>query len=197
MVIRGTPLRDSLMASERVEERVKRTAAALDAAGIPYAVIGGNAVRVWVATRDRGAVRATRDVDILVNEADGDRITEAMRAIGFRREVLRSLTVFVDPLENDRRTGVHLVWAGKRVRPSSPHAAPGVDERVRAVDEGFWVATLPALLRLKLTAFRLKDQVHLVDMLDVGLIDDAARATLPPDLLARLREVEARREAEE
>lgn len=182
------------MASERVEERVARTAAALDAAGIPYAVIGGNAVRIWVATRDRGAVRATKDIDILVRPEDADRITEVMQRLGFRREVLRSLTLFIDPIEQDRRTGVHLVWAGQKVRPSSPHPAPSVDERVRAVDEHYWVATLPALVRLKLTAFRLKDQVHIQDMLEVGLIDDAVRAALPPDLLARLEEVEARRE---
>ena len=40
-------------------------AAALNQAGIPYAVVGGNAVASWVATVDAGAVRNTRDVDLL------------------------------------------------------------------------------------------------------------------------------------
>lgn len=168
-----------------------RTAAALDAEDIPYAMIGGNAVRAWVATRNPAAVRTTRDVDILANAADVQRITQAMEAIGFRREDLRSLTMFIDPAEPDRRAAVHLVWADQKVRPSSLHPAPSVDERVRVIDERFWVATLPALLKLKLTAFRLRDQVHLLDMLSVGLIDDAVRATLPADLLERLRQVEA------
>jgi hypothetical protein len=136
-------------------------------------------------------VRTTKDVDLLVDASDAERIADAMQSIGFRREVLRSLTIFVDPVEADRRSGVHLVWANEKVRPSSPHAAPSVNERVRAVDEKFWVATLPALLNLKLTAFRLKDQLHILDMLSVGLIDDAVRASLPPDLLERLRHVEA------
>lgn len=194
MVIHGTPLRDSIMASERVEQRVARAAGALDAGGIPYAVIGGNAVRVWVATRDRGAVRATKDVDLLVRAEDADRIRVALESIGFRQEIVRSLTLFVDPTEQDRRTGVHLVWAGERARPSHPHPAPGLDERVRAADENYWVATVGALAKLKLTSFRLKDQLHLLDLLEVGLIDASVRSTLPADLLERLREVEARRD---
>ncbi len=44
--------------------------AALEAAGVPCAVIGGNAVATWVAQRDAGAVRAPRDVDLLMRRAD-------------------------------------------------------------------------------------------------------------------------------
>lgn len=177
------------MASERVERRAARAAAALDAAAIPYAIVGGNAVRVWVATRDRGAVRSTRAVDILVRPDDVDRVTAALGTVGFRRENLRSLIVFVDPADNDRKAGVHLLLAGQKVRPSSLYPAPAVDERVRAIDEDYWVATIPALLRLKLTAFRPKDQAHVIDMLEVGLIDDAVAAALPEDLRARLAQL--------
>lgn len=185
------------MASERVERRVARAAAALDAAGISYAVVGGNAVRVWVATRDPGAVRATQDVDLLVRPADLDRITSALQAAGFAREDLRSLTVFVDPEEPSRRAGIHLVWSGRKQRPSYLHPAPDVSERVRAADEHYWVATVPALVKLKLTSFRLKDQVHLLDMLSVGLIDQTVRSTLPADLLERLRQLEAQPDDED
>src|SRR5690606_32409782 len=51
-----------VMAVERVERRLRLVAGALDAAGIPYAVIGGNAVAAWVGRVDPGATRATRDV---------------------------------------------------------------------------------------------------------------------------------------
>ena len=39
-------------AVEKIQERLERTATVLEAAGIPYAIIGGNAVRAWVAQVD-------------------------------------------------------------------------------------------------------------------------------------------------
>src|SRR5207244_10199492 len=57
-------------AVQKVQERLERTATTLEQAGIPYAIIGGNAVRAWVAQADEAAVRTTRDVDILLRRAD-------------------------------------------------------------------------------------------------------------------------------
>ena len=54
------------MAAEKVKERLRRATLALDAADVPYAVVGGNAVAEWVARIDEEAVRNTRDVDLLV-----------------------------------------------------------------------------------------------------------------------------------
>ena len=48
-------------AVEKVRDRLRRTAQALDAAGVPYAVIGGNAVAAWVSEVDEAAVRNTQD----------------------------------------------------------------------------------------------------------------------------------------
>jgi len=42
---------------------------------------------------------------------------------------------------------------------------------------------------MKLTSFRRKDQVHVLDMLDVGLIDATWCARFPPELAARLQEL--------
>ena len=39
-------------AVEKVRERLDRACQALNSADVPYAVIGGNAVAAWVATRD-------------------------------------------------------------------------------------------------------------------------------------------------
>ncbi|MCB9866521.1 MAG: nucleotidyltransferase family protein [Phycisphaerales bacterium] len=177
------------MAVERVEKRLRTVAAALDDAGIPYAVVGGNAVAAWIGRVDRAATRATKDVDLLVRRSDLERRTQALAARGFRREDIRSRTLFVDPAEPSRRSGVHLVWAGERVRPSYGWPAPLVEEAVRD-PEGFLVLDLPALVRMKLTSLRLIDQVHIVDMLAVGLIDDAVRAALPEALRERLVQVE-------
>ena len=50
----------ALMAAEKVKERLLRATKALDAAGVSYAVAGGNAVAEWVGRVDEGAVRNTR-----------------------------------------------------------------------------------------------------------------------------------------
>jgi hypothetical protein len=49
-----------------VKERLKRSVSALEAAGVPYAVVGGHAVAAWVSQIDPAAVRTTVDVDILI-----------------------------------------------------------------------------------------------------------------------------------
>ncbi len=177
------------MAVDRVERRLRRVTGALDAAGVPYAVIGGNAVASWVGRVDPSATRATRDVDLLVEKADSARLEAAMKALGFERQDLRRLVVFVDPEEPSRRAGVHIVWANERVRPSYAHPAPSVNEAVPD-PEGFRVLDLPALVRMKLTSFRDVDRVHIADLLSVGLIDDAVVTSLGDDLRKRLASVE-------
>jgi hypothetical protein len=184
---------DFVMAMERVEQRLRRVTRALDDAGIPYAVVGGHAVAAWVARVDPASTRTTQDVDLLVRREDLDRISVAISALGYRRDDLRRLVLFVDPAEPSRRAGVHLVWAGEKVRPSYAYATPDVTEAVREPG-AFAVLDLPALVRMKLTSLRDIDRVHIADLLAVGLIDDRVRASLPADLLARLGEIERERE---
>ncbi len=177
------------MAVDRVEKRLRRVTAALDAAGIPYAVVGGNAVATWVARVDPSATRATKDVDLLVQRTDLDRITEVIHGLGFQRQDLRSLVLFIDPDEPSRRAGVRLFWAGELVRPSYQHPAPSVTEAVRD-PEGFSVLELSVLVRMKLTSNRPIDQVHIGDMLSVGLIDETLQSGLPAELRERLDSIE-------
>src|ERR1051325_3500357 len=174
-----------IMAVERVQQRLRKVTAALEQAGIKYAVVGGNAVAAWVGRVDQGATRATKDVDILVRRSDTPRVSAAMTALGFAREDLRDLVLFIDPDEPSKKSGVHLVWAGEKVRPSYSVPSPSVEDAVRD-PEGFLVLALPALVRMKLTSFRDIDRVHIADMLSVGLIDMACRAGLPPELQERL-----------
>ena len=47
-------------AVEKVKDRLLRATAALEKAGVPYAVVGGNAVAAWVARVDEAAVRNTQ-----------------------------------------------------------------------------------------------------------------------------------------
>src|SRR5271163_1484245 len=67
----------------KVRERLLRATSALNATGLPYAVVGGNAVASWVATIDEGAVRTTRDIDLLVRRGDLPAITAALEQAGF------------------------------------------------------------------------------------------------------------------
>src|SRR5437867_3980492 len=72
-----------IRAVEKVRERLRRAAGALEAAGVPYAVAGGNAVAAWVSRVDEAAVRNTQDVDILLRRADLPAAVDAMTRAGF------------------------------------------------------------------------------------------------------------------
>src|SRR5213080_5306789 len=58
------------MALDDVTARLERITKALEEAGVAYALVGGQAVALWVATRDPAAVRTTKDVDILLRRED-------------------------------------------------------------------------------------------------------------------------------
>src|SRR5271156_4618318 len=83
-------------AGAKVRERGLRAAAALTQSGIPYAVVGGNAVASWVATIDEGAVRNTRDVDLLVRRCDLPKIRAAFEYVGFECSEILGATAFYD-----------------------------------------------------------------------------------------------------
>jgi hypothetical protein len=124
-------------------------------------------------------------VHILVRRADLPRVSAAITDLGFAREDLRDIVLFVDPDEPSKKSGVHLVWAGERLRPPYTAVSPSVEEASRD-PEGYLVIDLPALVRMKLTSFRPIDQAHVIDMLGVGLIEGGVRDSLPADLRARL-----------
>jgi hypothetical protein len=51
------------------------------------------------------------------------------------------------------------------------------------------VVALESLVKMKSTSFRLKDRVHIIDMIDVGLIDESWLPRLPDELASRLKEL--------
>ncbi len=177
----------ALMAGEKVKERLRRATKALDDAGMPYAVAGGNAVAEWVARADEGAVRGTRDVDVLVRRADLAGVRTALEAAGFVYHQLLDVDMFIDGPQGRPSEAVHLLYAGEKVRPEYEQASPDLDESERAAE--FQVTTLEALVRMKLISYRRKDQVHLLDMIGVGLIDATWPARFPPPLGDRLQQL--------
>ena len=183
-----------IAAVEDVRERAYRAASALKRAGIPCVVIGGNAVAAWVARVDREAVRNTKDVDLLVRRQDFVRMVDVLQAVGFVHQDVAGVDLFLDGPEGSVRSGIHVVFAGEKVRPDYLLPAPEVTESEAGPD--FSVPTLEALVRMKLTSFRLKDKVHLLDLLDVGLIDPSWSDRLPSVLAFRLNELVAERDRE-
>jgi hypothetical protein len=174
-------------AVQKVQERLERTAVALEQAGIPYAIIGGNAVRAWVAQADEAAVRTTRDVDILLRREDWPAAVAAMERAGFIYRHAGGTEMFLDGPDAKARDAVHVVFAGEKVRPEYVVPAPDVAETEDI--EKHRTLRLDALVRMKLTSFRRKDQMHLIDMIDVGLVDESCCQRLPEELASRLREL--------
>jgi hypothetical protein len=172
-------------AVERVRERLLRATAALEHAGILYAVIGGNAVAAWVSRVDEAAVRNTQDVDILIRRADLDAVKTALGNIGFVYRHAAGLDLFLDGPGGSAREAVHIVFAGEKVRAEELLPNPEVTESEPA--DKYRVLALRALVQIKLTAFRDKDRVHLRDLLSVGLIDQTWTQHYPPELAARLQ----------
>ena len=174
-------------AVEKVQQRLERTAATLEHAGIPYAIIGGNAVRAWVAQADEAAVRTTRDVDILLRRSDWPAAVEAMERAGFTYRHAGGIDMFLDGPGAKARDAVHVLFAGEKVRPDDPVPAPDVSESEDI--QHHRTLRLDALVRMKLTSFRRKDQMHLLDMIDVELVDASWCERVPPELAARLKEL--------
>ena len=174
-------------AVEKVRERLLRAARALDQAAVPYAVIGGNAVAAWVSRVDETAVRNTQDVDMLLRRADLAAATQALAKAGFVFRHVKGIDMFLDGPEAKARDAVHIIFAEELIRTDALAPTPGLHES--EATETFRLISLEALVRMKLTAFRDKDRVHVRDMIEVGLVDASWLPRLPVALRSRLQEL--------
>jgi hypothetical protein len=174
-----------IMALDDVTQRLQRIAQALEVAGVPFAFVGGQAVALWVATRDPAAVRTTKDVDILLRRDDLPRARKAALGAGLEYFEVLGVGMFLEPADPNPRKAVHLIWAGEKVRPEYPLPSPGIEE-LHMIEPGKPVVSLLGLVRMKLMANRDQDRVHLRDMIDVGIVDRGALGALPAELASRL-----------
>ena len=180
-------------AVENVRRRLLRAAAALETAGVPYAVVGGNAVAAWVSRADEAAVRNTRGVDVLLRRADLPAAIAALEKAGFVHRRVASLgqpgamEVFLDGPHAKVRDAVHLVFAAEKTRPDQPEPNARVEES-EATGE-YRLIALEALVRMKLSAFRDKDRVHLRDLASVDLIGPEWLPRFSDELRTRLAEI--------
>jgi hypothetical protein len=180
-----SPLDRMVSAVEKVRQRLLRAAAALEAADVPYAVVGGNAVAAWVARVDEAAVRNTQDVDLLIRRGDLEAATNALAPAGFLFRHVKGIDLFLDGPDGNHRDALQLVFANEKIRDEYTSVAPDVSESEPTGE--FRLLALPALIRMKLTSFRFKDRMHLLDLIDVGLIDQSSVEGLPVELAGRLQ----------
>ena len=171
----------------KVRERLLRATAALNNVGIPYAVVGGNAVASWVATVDEGAVRNTRDVDLLVRRSDLPAITVALEQAGFVGGELLDVVMFRDGPEGNPSEAIHLLFAGEKTRPDHLLSAPEIQTVMDAAN--FQVIALESLISMKLMSNRDKDKTHVRDLIGVRLVDASWLAKLPQELAGRLKQI--------
>jgi hypothetical protein len=160
---------------------------AFSEAGIDYRVVGGLATYLYVEEALPDAGRLTQDIDIVVRRADMERIKAAMAPYGWVYRQTAGVDMLVQAESPSARRAVHMLFAGERVKSDSPEATPDLGEG-RTVN-GIRLIPLEKLLVMKLTSFRLKDQMHIKDLQEGGLITPEIEATVSTALRDRLQQV--------
>lgn len=175
---------------DRLFELAATLEKAFSAAGIEYRIVGGLAVYLYIEEADPDAGRLTRDVDLAVRRADLQRIAEAVKPFGLEYRRTAGIDMLVDREAPSAKRAVHLVFTGEKVRPEYEIPVPPFSES-RTL-RGLRLTPISDLIRMKLTSFRAKDEAHLKDLDEAGLITLAVEADLSPTLLARLHQMRSR-----
>lgn len=175
---------------EQLTETAARVCNALRQAGIDYRVVGGLAVLFHVQSRDPLAARLTKDVDLAVKREDLARISAAVHNLGLEYRHVAGVDMLVDAVTPRAKSGVHLLFAGEKVRPTDLEPVPALSEP-GVDDRGILVTSVASMVRMKLISFRLRDKTHIIDMDSVGLITPEIEAGLPDVLRERLSQVRA------
>jgi len=163
---------------------------AFASAGLDYRVAGGLAAYLYVEEMEPEAGRLTKDIDIVVRRADLKRIAAAVEPFGLEYRNVAGVDMLVQKANPTARRAVHLVFAGEKVRPEYPLATPdiGASRDIR----GTRLIPLGDLIRMKLTSFRARDEAHLKDLDEAGLITPEIEAGMTLVLRERLARVRAR-----
>ena len=168
-----------------VFDRARRFCAALDAAGVPYAICGGMSVMAWVSSRNPDFARTTKDVDVCMRRSDLARAAEAVREVGFVLVEVNGVPMFLDGPDGTPKTAVHVVVAGEPTSRFDREPVPDIGIPVRDEHSEWNRIGILELLTMKLLAMRPHDVAHVADMLRVGLIDESWRRLVPASLTDR------------
>jgi hypothetical protein len=148
-------------------------------AALEYRVVGGLAVYLYVEEREPDAGRLTKDIDIAVRREDLEKIAKAVEPFGLQHRLVAGVDMLVQTGEPSTRRAVHLIFTGEKVWP------------YRTI-QGIRLIPLADLIRMKLTSFRARDEAHLKDLDEAGLITPDLEAGLSPTFQERLARVRAR-----
>jgi hypothetical protein len=165
-------LQDLLSLAARVKE-------AFGTAGIEYRVVGGLAAYLYVEEVEADAGRLTKDIDILVRREDLPRIAEAAETVGLEYRQTAGVDMLVQKGKPSARPAVHMIFDQRGLNGG------------RTL-QGIPVVSLADLVTMKLTSFRIKDEMHVKDLDEQGLITPDLEAGLSPLLLEHLAQVRAR-----
>jgi hypothetical protein len=167
---------------------LQKIAGPLAAASIPYEVIGGLAVLIHVEETDPTHSVLTRDVDILIGRADLSRVIAVAESRGFQFRQAAGVDMLL--YGGGAANAIHLLFSGEKVKASQLVPNPPVAPEQKMV-KGQEVSIIPVadLIRMKLSANRDKDRVHVRSMDAAGLITPAIEGELPETLRARLKQV--------
>lgn len=163
---------------------------AFSSAGIEYRVVGGLAAYLHIEEAQPDAGRLTRDIDVAVRRQDLERIAAAVRPLGLEYRRIAGVDMLVQSAAPSAKRAVHLVLAGEKVRPEYAEPVPefGPFRKIR----GIRVVSVADLVRMKLTSFRAKDEAHIKDLDEAGLITPEVEASLSPVLRSRLAQARER-----
>jgi hypothetical protein len=105
-------------AVEKIFDVTKRFAAALEAASIPYRVVGGLAVFVHVDARDPLAARLTKDVDVAIHRENLNAIRGALEPYGFIFRQVAGVDMFFgrERPQGSRCSSFALRWRAHKIR---------------------------------------------------------------------------------
>ena len=173
---------------ERVEQLfdlAKLVDEIFSSAGIDYCIVGGLAVYLYVEEVEPDAGRLTKDIDITVRREDLERIAEAARPFGMELRHAAGVDMLVRLDQPSARRAVHLLFSGEKVRPDYVSDAQTCIRRTQRLPR-LQLIPLPDLVRMKLTSFRAKDEAHIKDLDEAGLLTPEIEASLPPELAERL-----------
>ena len=163
---------------------------AFSAAGLDYAVVGGLATYLYVEENLPDAGRLTRDIDIVVRRGDLNAIAQAVESYGLEYRHVAGVDMLIQKGQPARRA-VHMVFSGEKVREQYPEETP--DMLPPRILHGVRLVPAEALIRMKLSSFRLKDQMHLKDLDEAGVITPDIAEGLSPVHRNRLEQVRAAR----
>jgi hypothetical protein len=173
---------------------LERIVTVLRDAKIPFEVIGGVAVNAHLLGVHRSRSFVTRDIDLLVQRHDLQRIVSSAESAGYTGRKIIGGFMLIRPGQLPEEA-VHLLFVGEKARSSHPLANPVIHPEEKHLP-GFGVpvpvARVRDLVQMKLNSFRPKDEAHLEILDKCGLITPSIESDLPPALKERLAQARRR-----